>query len=216
MTSIRTARYLTILSIISMAAAATTATAQAQSGTKQAEKLRERAGETVDAMRAARLQVGSTLAEYNTILEGEAEDNRAAYKQLQKALTKSEESAVDVLSAIGRMEEVANEYFESWEGSLAGFSSEDMKARSKERLADTQERYQNILRAARESGQAFSPFVTQLKDQILFLGHDLNPSAIAALAPDAEKLNAQATEVFSDVDKTIATASEYSESLEAD
>jgi hypothetical protein len=80
-------------------------------------------------------------------------------------------------------------------------------------LNDTRKRYEGILEAAGKAGDAFDPFVSNLKDQILFLGHDLNPSAIQALQGDAKKLNGQAAEVFKDVDKTIATASEYTASL---
>jgi hypothetical protein len=187
-----------------------------EAGDKQIKKLSSRAGDTIASMRAARLELGETLDGYNQILDGEATDNRAAYKQLQKALAKSEKSAAAVGTSVGKMEEVAAEFFSSWESSLAGFSSDDLRARSEERMKDTRKRYDGILAAASESREAFGPFVTQLKDQILFLGHDLNPSALEALAPDAKKLNEQADKVFARVDKTIETAGEYRSSLAAD
>ena len=167
-------------------------------------------------MRNARLQVATTVSDYNEIIDGKADDNRTAYKQLQKSLSKSQKAAAAVGTRVAKMEEAADTYFSSWEGSLAEFSSDDMRARSEKRMNDTRERYDGILKAARDSGDAFSPFVTDLKDQILFLGYDLNPSAIAELKDDAKKLNSQADEVFTQVDTTIETAQKYRASMNPD
>lgn len=182
-------------------------------GQKQVDKLINKANDTIGAMRAARVQIGSTVDGYNTIMAGEAVDNRKAYKKLTKELSKSEKAAANVRTKAAAMDVVANDFFSNWEASLEGFSSEDLRQRSAERLNDTRKRYEEILEAAGEAGDAFDPFVTNLKDQILFLGHDLNPSAIQALQGDAKKLNGRAAEVFKDVDKTIVTASEYTASL---
>ena len=188
----------------------------AQSANKQIDKLISRAGDMVDAMAAARLQIGTTVDDYNGIIGGEMDDNRAAYKELQKALKKSEKSATSVVSEVQKMQEAADTYFASWESSMAEFSSDEMRQRSEQRMNDTRERYDGILTAGRETGDAFAPFVTQLKDQILFLGYDLNPSAIADLKGDAEKLNGQAKDVFEGVDATIETAEGYRDSLRPD
>jgi hypothetical protein len=52
-----------------------------------------------------------------------------------------------------------------------------------------------------------------LADQVWFLRHDLTPSAVAALKPNAKKLNERARELFSAVDvrseKRTATSAPY-------
>ncbi len=55
-----------------------------------------------------------------------------------------------------------------------------------------------------------------LQDQVTFLGHDLNPGAVAALKPNAEKLNAQAQELFAAIDKTTAAANDNISKLSAE
>lgn len=188
----------------------------AQSAEKQIDKLIKRAGDTITAIRAARMQIGATVRDYNQILAGEAEDNRAAYKKLQKSLKKSEKSAAAVGAQAEKMDSAASEYFASWEASLSEFTSDEMRARSEERMKETRQRYDGILQAGREAGEAFRPFVTLLKDQIVFLGHDLNPAAIEDLQDDAERLNSQAKEVFSKIDETKRTAMRYIASLKPD
>jgi hypothetical protein len=53
----------------------------------------------------------------------------------------------------------------------------------------------------------------QFNDQIIFLGSDLNPSATASLKPQAEKLNANAAEVFARTDAAIARANNFFNAL---
>ena len=51
-----------------------------------------------------------------------------------------------------------------------------------------------MLGSLRESAQALEPFRKQLADQITFLGSDLTPSAMTALKPNADKLNASGSD----------------------
>ena len=55
-----------------------------------------------------------------------------------------------------------------------------------------------------------------LQDQVTYLGHDLNPGAVASLKPEADKLNAQAKELYSAIDKTTASANNNISQLRAD
>ncbi len=52
-----------------------------------------------------------------------------------------------------------------------------------------------------------------LRDQVVYLGYDLNPSAVSSLEPDAEKLNAQAKSLFTGIDKPESDISDYIVSL---
>ena len=48
-----------------------------------------------------------------------------------------------------------------------------------------------------------------------YLGHDLNPSGISSLKPDADKLDVQAKGLFGKIDAGTKKANEYIDSLRA-
>ena len=98
---------------------------------------------------------------------------------------------------------------------LANISSEDLRKRSEERLNGTRERYNGILAAGDKARQVFNPFIASLKDQVVYLGHDLNPSALASLKPDADKLNKEGEVLFKKIDETVDEASGYITSLKS-
>jgi hypothetical protein len=190
------------------------AVVQAQSsGHKQTDKLIKKSQDTIAAIRSTKMQTEETLAGYNAIIDGKVPDNRKAYKKLSNDIRKCDNQANKVRANITSMEEVADVYFADWKNSLAAISDPDLRAKSEKRLNETRTNYEGILTAAEKAGAEFKPFLTSLNDQVVFLGHDLNPSAIADLKDEAADLNAQGKKVFEAVDGTVKTASKYANSI---
>jgi septal ring factor EnvC (AmiA/AmiB activator) len=187
--------------------------AQQSPGFKQTDKLINKAQDTITSIRSTKIQTEATLDNYNAIIDGKVPDNRKAYKALVKDIQKSENQADKVGNKIVAMQEAASTYFGDWETSIEAITSDDLRAKSEMRLKDTRANYDEILKAAQKAGDEFKPFITNLHDQVTFLGHDLNPSAIADLKDEAAALNSKGAKVFSAVDDTIEVASKYTNSL---
>ena len=111
------------------------------------------------------------------------------------------------------MQQAADKYFASWEASQAGYGSEELRAKSEARLAETKNNYAKIFEAGRKAGEDFDGFISKMDDQIRFLGQDLNPYAIAELSDEAAELNGQADTLFSSITETLKTATSYTDSL---
>ncbi len=183
------------------------------SGHKLTDKLISRAQNLTSSIRATNLQVKKTLESYNYIIDGKASDPRAEYKKLVKDLRRSERAREDVRDKVEAMEKAAAAYFGDWEASQAGFHSDEMRAKSEARLAETKQNYGKIFDAGNTASDNFNSFIAQMDDQIRYLGHDLNPSAIADLADEAAELNEQANEFFTSITETLKTAVQYTDSL---
>lgn len=188
--------------------------AQAQkSGIKLADKLVSRAQATNSAIRSTNLQVKKTLEHYNYIIDGKASDPVAEYKKLGKDLDKCLVERNNVSTKVDAMQKAADKYFANWEASQGGYSSDEMRAKSEARLAETKANYAKIFEAGREAGANFDGFIAKMKDQIIFLGQDLNPSAIADLSDEAAELNGQADSFFKSITETLKVATDYTNSI---
>jgi hypothetical protein len=62
----------------------------------------------------------------------------------------------------------------------------------------------------------FAPVMQNLNDQILYLGRDLSPEAIADLADEAAELNAQAEAATAKVKEMLETAGKTQAAAEAE
>jgi hypothetical protein len=85
-----------------------------------------------------------------------------------------------------------------------------------QRLKRTQDRFGELRQTGRQAADLYTPIMKTLQDQVAYLGHDLNAGAVAALKPDADKLNAQAKDLYAAIDKVTAAAAENRSKLNAE
>jgi hypothetical protein len=182
-------------------------------GLKRTDSLIKKAEELVKAASSAREQIGKTLDTYNTLFAKDVKDARKAYKGVESEMGKSEERREDVRKKLDEMKVEAEAYFAGWSESLQQIGNQDLRKRSETRMTETRAKYDGILEAVTTARDAYEPFMTSLKDQWTYLGHDLNPSGIASLKPDADKLNLQAKDLFEKIDAGTKKANEYIDSL---
>ena len=180
--------------------------AQDEAGVKQVQQLIKKAQATVESIDSAKLQLQKTVDSYNALLAPDVKDRRDAYKQLQKEMANSEKKRADVSTRSGEMRTESDKLFKGWQDSLASIQSPDLKKRSEDRLKKTQDRFAEIREAGQHASSLYEPFMKTLKDQVAYLGHDLNPGAVASLKPDADKLNAQAKDLYAAIDKVTSGA----------
>jgi F0F1-type ATP synthase membrane subunit b/b' len=182
-------------------------------GLKRTDKLIKKAEELVKETVSAREQIGKTLDTYNAIFSEDVEDIRKAYKGVEGEMEKTEKQREKVRKKLEEMKIEADAYFAGWSESLQQIESPDLRQRSEARMAETRGQFDGILDAVDEAREAYGPFMTSMKDQWTYLGHDLNPDGISSLKPDAEKLNEQAKGLFEKIDAGMKKAEEYIESL---
>ena len=87
------------------------------------------------------------------------------------------------------MDERAEKYFKAWKKGLDEIKDAALKKRGAARLSEARERYRNLRVAGHEAHEGFEPVVEGLRDQAVYLGHDLNAASTATLAEDEAKIS---------------------------
>jgi hypothetical protein len=195
-----------VLSLVIAGGTSMALLAQGDEGLKQVQNLIKKANTTVEAVNDTKAQIQKTMDAYNVVLAPETADRRDAYKKLQKEMTSTDKKRMETQKKADDMNLEADKLFKSWEGSTAAIQNPDLRKRSEERLQKTKDRYSEIRQSGQSASTLYSPFVKSLQDQVAFLGHDLNAGAVASLKPDADKLNAQAKELYAAIDKVTTAA----------
>ena len=186
--------------------AATFAVSAQDEGVKQIQQLIKRANAQVQSITDAKQQLQKTMDAYNTVISPDVKDRRSAYKKLQQEMTTMDKKRADVSARSMEMNTDADQLFKSWEGSTASIQSPDLRKRSEERLTHTKDRFAELRQTGQSAADLYTPFMKTLQDQVTYLGHDLNPGAVASLKPDADKLNAQAKDLYAAIDKVTSVA----------
>jgi hypothetical protein len=185
-------------------------------GVKQVEQLIKKANAGVESITDTKVQLQKTMDAYNAVLAPDVKNRRDAYEKLQKEVTESEKKRAVVSTRNGELNVEAGKLFKDWEGSTAAIQDPALRQRSQDRLAQAKKRYSEIQANGQGAATLYTPFMKALQDQVTYLGHDLNPGAVASLKPEADKLNVQAKELYSAIDKTTAAATSNISQLSAD
>jgi hypothetical protein len=175
-------------------------------GVKQVQLLTKRAGATVEAIANTKVQLMKTMDVYNGLMADGATDRKGAYKKLQQEMAATEKRRSEIALRADEMKAEAEALFKGWADSTAAIGDADLRKRSEERLAKTKASFAEIGTAGQKATELYGPVMKALQDQVTYLGHDLNPSAVASLKPNAARLNGEAKELVKRIDDTITTA----------
>jgi DNA repair exonuclease SbcCD ATPase subunit len=208
--------FVTIATGLAMIAWCAVGAAAQDEGVKQIEQLIKKARAEVESINEAKQQLQKTMTAYNTVLSPDAKDRRDSYKQLQKEMATSEKRRAEVRSRHDEMKGEAEKLFASWQSSTAAIQSPELRQKSEARLTKSRERFAEIQTAGQGASDLYGPFMKTLQDQVTYLGHDLNPGAVSSLKPEADKLNASATELYAAIDKVTMAANNNISRLSAE
>lgn len=182
-------------------------------GVRQTERLAKKADAMIEEVEKAQKQVRATLAAQRSLVFGAAADLRKPYRALDKEIGRTAKHREAVRRSADAAKAESTEYFRAWAGSLPLIEDDDLRGRSEARLRDSRARFDGIVEAGRRAAAAYEPFLARLRDQWNYLGHDLNPSGIESLRPDAQKLAEEGDRLLVEIDDSLRQAREYVASI---
>lgn len=144
-----------------------------------------------DAQEEAKKDIQSALEKFGKVVAYQAGELEATYKQLNSELQNSEDSAEAVRKRIKDVESVADSLFSEWKNELGQYSS-----------------------AMKRAEQRIDPVLKPLRDQVLYLKHNLNARALAAIKGELVKVDAQVDQLVKDMNRSIAEADKFIQSME--
>ncbi len=183
-------------------------------GVAKRDLLKKRVLAARDEQKEAGEQFKDALTKLQAMYRFDGGKLEAAYRELEGDYTKSAELAESVRKRIKDVESVAGDLFAEWERELAEITTPALQAASRRQLLETRTRYDGMMVALRKAEQSMHPVLTQLKDHVLFLKHNLNAQAIASLKGEAASIQTEITRLITDMNASIAKADEFIKTLE--
>jgi hypothetical protein len=119
-----------------------------------------------------------------------------------------------VRTRIRDVENVAEALFDEWQDELAQYSSASLRTQSEKQLRETRARYATLIGAMKRAESRLEPALQPLRDQVLFLKHNLNARAIAGLQGEVARVDAQVNQLVAELNAAIAEANRFIADLE--
>lgn len=137
----------------------------------------------------------------------------SVYEKVKTSYERCTSEANDVHARIENMEDLAKAMFTEWEKEIQQYSNANLAATSREQLRLTKDRYAQLSRTVREAEATMQPVLRQLKDNVLFLKHNLNASAIGALQGEASGIQKQIEQLLTQMNTAIAASDSFIQTL---
>ena len=115
--------------------------------------------------------------------------------------------SVAVSDRIRAIEQVSEALFAEWDNELSEYTNRNLRAHSKQQLKLARQNYTRLIRAMQKAETKIQPVLSAFKDQVLYLKHNLNAQAIAALRHEFIDIGIDISQLIRAMELTIAEAS---------
>ena len=168
-----------------------------------------------DSQSEAKEQFADALEEFQSVAGFSGGDLEKKYKTLKAELDRCESASEEVRDRIDKVEHVSQALFKEWRGELKAYSNAKLRDISAKKLSATEDRYESLIGAMRRAESKIDPVLRVFRDQVLFLKHNLNAQAIAALQSELTGIETNVAGLIREMEASIAEANQFIDTLEA-
>jgi phage shock protein A len=183
-------------------------------GYDKREILADRVENARESQQDAKEQFADALARYKSVVDFDGGTLEDKYETLKAEYDDSEAMAAKVRDRIASVEDVAQALFDEWTTEIGQYSSASLKRDSQKKLAATKSRYARLIKAMKKASGTMDPVLAAFKDQVLYLKHNLNAKAIAALEGQLGTIRTDVDSLIREMEKSIAEADAFIKTLE--
>jgi DNA-directed RNA polymerase subunit F len=166
----------------------------------------DRIEDTQEAQEETQEQFKDALEQYRAVVNFNGGDLEKLYNNLNTEYKDSTKAAASIADNIRRVEDVANDLFGEWEDELVLIKNRNLREDSARKLHDTRFKYQQMINSMRKAEKSVHPVLDSLRDQVLYLKHNLNARAISALKGELNTINSDVSNLIVTMQKSIDEA----------
>lgn len=136
-------------------------------------------------------------------------DLEKIYDRLKSDYERCEARAGDVKSRIRKVEQISSDLFSEWRQEIGTMSNEKLASSSRQKLRETQEKYDSLHSAMIKAEGSMEPVLKQFHDQVLYLKHNLNAQAVGSLKGESADIEREIQRLIQDMNASIAEADTF-------
>ena len=175
-------------------------------GVHKREIMMDRVKAARDTQTEAKQQFLTAMEQFRSVVNFKGGDLEKEYNKLNATLKKSEAEAEAVRDRINAVDDVSEALFKEWRQELKQYSSDTLRQASQRKLDITKAKYQELITSMKRAEAKLEPVLMPLRDQVLFMKHNLNAKAIAGLSNELTSVQTNVDKLVHDMDAAIAQA----------
>ena len=176
----------------------------------------DRVKEARDSQNEAKKQFLTAMEQFKSVVNFKGGNLEKEYNKLNETLQESEAKAEDVRNRISAVEDVSDALFSEWRAEIKQYTSDTLRRSSQAKYEATKKKYAELIKAMKKAEAKLEPALAPLRDQVLFMKHNLNARAIAGLSNEVFSVQTNVDKLVSDIESATAQADAFIASLQAE
>lgn len=174
----------------------------------------DRVEDAQTAQQDAQQQFTSALEQLSQLINYDGGDLATQYELVNEQYLASKASAEVVTARIEAIESVADALFDEWSDEIEQYSSNTLKQKSQQKLRKTERNYQSLIKSMHKAKDKMAPVLSALKDNSLYLKHNLNAQAIGALQGEYGTIKRDVESLVAEMNKAITQSQQFIDLLQ--
>jgi len=182
---------------------------QERFGIEKRDILVSRVESASEAQGEAKEEFADALEAFRAVVDVDGGDLETTYDRLSAAHKRAENQAEEVRDRVNSVNRVARDLFVEWETELGQYSDAGLRRASEAQLDETRLRFDDLVKKMDAATASMDPVLTVFNDRVLFLKHNLNARAIAAIGAETADLEADVARLIAEMESSIAEADAF-------
>ena len=158
----------------------------AQTGFQRSTGIADTMAKQTQVIQEAKPQVDAMLASLDELTRAQG-DMRPAFKKFSETLDDTEKVAARARKTGDTIREKEAEYFAEWEKQAAEIQNPQIKAATQARQSEVKAKLASLGQTGKVAGEAYDPFIANMKDVRTYLSNDLTQEGIKKIGPTIDK-----------------------------
>jgi tetratricopeptide (TPR) repeat protein len=157
----------------------------------------------------SRNQFEETLDKFKRVVAMNDTPLEQKYKLLKRQYEGCQFRADEVGNRISAITQVSEALFAEWEAELKLYQNRTLRNHSHQQLKTARQHYARLIKSLSKAESKIQPVLAAFRDQVLFLKHNLNAQAIAALQHECTLIAVDISQLIAVMEKTIQEANQF-------
>ena len=163
----------------------------------------------------AKEEFESALEEFIAVTGYEGGDLKKKYMRINESYQRSRSRADKVKEHNDDVASVGKALFKEWDREIGEYTNSDLQYDSRRQRDLSQRRFDELMIAMRRAETRLDPVLSEFHDHVLYLKHNLNARAIAALEGKVGKVRLDVSRLIREMEASIAEADAFIREMKA-
>lgn len=169
----------------------------------------DRVEDARDSQQAAAEEFRDALTEFKAVVALPESELERQYNRLSAAFERSKKAADEINRRVDRVVSASNRLLDEWRDELDDYNDPSLRRLAEQQFDQTRDHATRLIASMREIEDRMQPVLASFKDQVLYLKHNLNLSAIASLEGEAQVIETNVDLLIADMNRSIAEADAF-------